>query len=215
MKKTVFTLLLAVVVFSASLSAAPLNQTQVPSQAKWLMHVDFQAFANSQMGQMVIQSITPRDQKKIDAFTNLLGSDISKDFYGLTVYGPDAKEENAVAMFNGKFDRKKLISILILNKKYSEVQYSGRKLHHWLDEKDGKNKVGVFAADDLIVISQSEPAVQAALDMLDGNSDSLASENNAPLASLVQAPEGAMLIVAADGLAELNKDVTVHRNFHK
>jgi hypothetical protein len=124
----------------------------------------------------------------------------------LTIYGSDAAEEKAIVLLYGQFDREKLVSLLILNETYVETEYEGSKLYHWVDEKDKKPKVAMFAADDLIVISQSETSVQATADLLAGEVTSLNSQKDAPLAALLETPENALMVMAADQLAELNKD---------
>ena len=195
----------AVLVISSQGWTAPLNRTHVPVEANWVLHVDLDAFGGSEMWRLVSQEISDENQRKIDAITNLLGTDPTKDIYGATLYGMDAKEENAVVMIYGQFDKEKLLSLLALNEAYAESNYNGQKLYHWLDEKDHKQKVGTFATDSLIVISQSELAVQATVDLLAGQGNSLASQEGAPLSTLVEAPEDAFLVMAVDRLADLSE----------
>jgi len=206
MKKMFLLPLSAILMLSSLAWAAPLNQTHVPAEAKWLIHVDVDAIVGTEMWRLVTQDISEKVRKKIDAITNLLGSDPTRDIYGATLYGIDSNEENAVVMIYGRFNKEKLLSLLVLNEAYAESDYNGQKLYHWLDEKDNKNKVGMFAADDLIVISQSEQAVAALVDLRAGQGSSLASQEDAALSTLVEAPEDALMVMAADGLAELQND---------
>ena len=206
MKKMTLMLISAVLIFSSSVWGSPLNRAHVPAEAKWLLHVDFDAFGDSEMWGLISQEISEKDQKKIDAVANLFGTDPTKDIYGATIYGEDSQEENAVVMIYGRFDKAKLLSLLVLNEAYDESEYNGQKLYHWLDEKDNKHKVGTFAKDDLVVISQSEETVWTTVDLLAGESNSLADQEDAPLAKLVEAPENSFVVMAADGLAELNKN---------
>jgi len=206
MKKMTLMLLGAVLILSSSGLAAPLNQLHVAAEAKWVIHVDFDAFGESEIWRLVSQEIDERGQKKIDAITNLLGIDLTKDIYGVTICGTDSEEKNAVVMIYGRFDKEKLLMLLALNDAYAESEYNGQKLYHWLDENDNKQKVGIFAADDMIVISQSEQAVQNTVDLLSDQSNSLANKDDAPLSGLFEATDGAIMVMAADGLSELHKD---------
>jgi len=208
MKKTTLMLLSAVLMFSSSVWAAPLNRTQVPADVKWVIHVDFDTFATSEIWRLVNQEISNKYQKEIDAITNLFGFNPTEDIFGVTLYGIDSNEENAVFMLYGRFDKEKLLSLLALNEAYAESEYNGQKLYHWLDEKDNQEKVGIFAADALIVISRSEQAVKSMIDLLSGKKTSLASQNDAPLAKLIEAPENAFMIMAADGDMYLHIDLT-------
>ena len=153
MKKMTVMLLISVLILSSSGWAAPLNRTHVPAGAKWLVHADFDAFDGTEMWRLISQTISEKDQKKIDAIATLFGSDPTRDIYGATLYGTDAKEENAVVMIYGRFDKEKLLGLLVLNETYDESEYNGQKLYHWVDEKDNKQKVGMFATDRLIVRS--------------------------------------------------------------
>ena len=205
MKKSLMFLCI-VLMFSGISFAAPVNQANVPIGAKWVMHVDLDSFGSSEMWSLISQEISPEDHKKLDALTNLIGSDPTKDIYGITLYGSDATEENAVVLINGKFNKEKLISLLVLNDSYSGTEYNGLKLHSWLDEKDNKTKVGAFVKDDLIVISQNKDQVKAFVDLKAGKGISLATQKDAPLATLSKAPKDAIIVMAANDISELNRD---------
>jgi len=206
MKKTVLMLLSAVLILSSPGWAKPLNPRQVPAEAKWLVHVDFNMFAESETWDLISQEISDKNQKKIDAITTLFGSDPTKDLFGVTLFGSDANEENAVAIINGRFNRKKLLALLALNEAYAETEYNGQILYHWVDERDNKAKVGIFATESLIVISQSEPPVQSMVDLLAGKADSLANQPTAPFSALTKTPQGAIMVMAAGGLTQLRRD---------
>jgi len=202
MKKTILLLLCAVLILASPLWAEPLNPRQVPADAKWLVHVDFNKFAQSEIWALINQEISEKDQKKIDAIATLFGSDPTRDLFGVTLFGPDANEKNAVAIINGRFNQKKLLALLALNEAYAETEYNGQILYHWVDEKDNKAKVGFFATESLIVISQSESPVQAMVDLLAGPAD----PQPAPLAaSLAKAPKDAIVVMAANGLNQFRR----------
>ncbi len=186
--------------------AGPLNKAQVPAGSQWVFHADYQAFTSSEMGQLVRQEIALHHQAKIDALKQLLGTDLLNDIYGLTVFGPDGNEANATVLIHGRFDRDKLLALLALNPAYGESLYGSSKLYHWQEEMRGKNQVGTFAADDLIVISQTEEAIQGVLDVLAGQGKSLAADRSASLGNLTEGIDGAFVAVAAVGLSELAGD---------
>ncbi|MHC4689459.1 MAG: hypothetical protein ACYS5F_07430 [Planctomycetota bacterium] len=145
MKNITLMMLCAVFMLSGSSLAAPLNHMHIPAEAKWLIHADFEAFKNTQMWQLMSQNISAEDQEKIDAITYIFGSDPTKDIYGITLYGENSEEENAVVMIYGRFDKEKLLGLLAQNEAYVESEYNGRKLYHWFDDDDNKMKVGMFA----------------------------------------------------------------------
>ena len=158
------------------------------------------------MGQLLKAEIQKEHQAKIDGLKELLGSDLTADIYGLTVFGSDSDEANATALIHGRFDRQKLLALLALNSAYSESTHGDKTLYHWIDDKRGKDQVGAFAAENLIVISQREGVVKTALDIMGGKGESLAVNKNASLYALTEGTQGAIAVAAAEGLSELAKD---------
>jgi hypothetical protein len=204
MKNRTLIILCLVFTLSGSSLAAPLNKMNIPAQTKWLIHADFQAFTDSQMWQLMSKNISVEEQEKIDAITYIFGSDPTKDIYGITLYGENSEEENAVVLIYGLFDKEKLLGLLAQNEAYAESEYNDHKLYHWFDEDDNKMKVGMFATDSLIVMSQSHKAVQDAADMLAGKTDSLADSEDAQLAKLIKVPEDAFMVMV--GIGEMPTD---------
>ena len=203
MKKVLITLLLAVSTMSL---ATPINRLYIPSNSKWLFHVDFDAFRDSKMGSLIEQEITAAHQKKIEGLATLLGTDLTQDLYGFTLCGPNADDTKAAALIYAKYDKEKLLALLGMNEKYAESSYQEQTIYHWFDEKQSRDQVGAFATEELIVISQSKDTVTAMLDLIKEPSKSIANAQNNALTGLSEAPEGAIMIAAADGLSELTED---------
>ncbi|MHC5083513.1 MAG: hypothetical protein ACYTET_06195 [Planctomycetota bacterium] len=203
MKKTGWALLAVFVLISSFSVAAPLNYKHVSGQARWAFHVDFEAFRGSEMGQLVQTSMQETYQDKINAMAQLLGTDLTQDLNGITVYGQTGSHENAAALFDGTFDQNKLLSLLVLNGAYSKSIYNDHTLHHWVDESRQRNQVGTFATDSLIIIAETEDSVKGALDVLSGKQKTLADENQTLLERLNKAPDQAIMVMAAEGLSEL------------
>ena len=203
MKKVLISLLLAV---SATSVAAPINQQHIPADAKWLFHADFEALRNSEMGTLIGQEIEKGHQKKIEGMTALLGTVLTKDLYGITLYGPDADEINAVALIHAKYNKEKLLALLGMSEKYSESSHQDQTIYHWFDEKHQRDQVGAFATEELIVISQSKAAVTKMLDTLKDPSGSIANVEGNVLAGLSETTGEPMMIAAADELSKLNEN---------
>jgi ankyrin repeat protein len=206
MKKATLILISLILMLSGTPRAARLDLSQVPQNAKWVFHIDAQRLAQSQITSMVLAGLDDQQQKKIDFITTLTGSDPTKDIHSITLYGKDSQEENAVVLLSGRFDKERLLSLLGSSPAYDESRHNDHTLYHWLDENDNKHKVGMFASDDLIVISQSRQSVEDATDLLAGSSGTLAAQADAPLAKLTEAPQDAIMVIAADGLSELHND---------
>jgi len=206
MKKTVLTLITALIFTSVFAAAAPLDRNNISADAKWVFHVDSDAFRASEIGLLINQKITKKHQDKIDALKQLCGSDLTTDIFSVTLYGPDSDETKAAALFVCKYDKQKLESMLILNEKYSSTQYKGTTIHHWFDEKKKKPQAGVFAADDMIIIAQTEQTVIAALDVIAKQTQSLADKKDIPLYTLCDSSRKPIFMAAAQDVSELAKN---------
>jgi hypothetical protein len=206
MKKSVLPLLAAVIaVLAAPAWCAPLEKSHVPADAKWIAHVDFEAFWAGGIGQWAAAEFGPQVQPKLDAMRRLLGSDLSRDIRGLTLFGPDSVEQNAVALIYGKFDRQRLLDLLAGNEAYAESQHGKQMIYQWRDDFRKKEQSGAFAADNLIVISQSKSGVASVLDVMGKQAAPLAEDRAARLWSLTEGTQGAFMIAAADDVASLAK----------
>lgn len=183
--------------------AGPLEHKQIPAGSAWLAHFDFESFRSSQLGQLVINEINLKHQEQIDNLQGLLGSNLLTDIDSLTLYGSDADEKNAVSLIEGRFDKQKLLAFLKLNPAYSEVAHERFTLYKWFDDKRQKEQIGTFADDNRIVIAQTQPVLETAINVLAGKEPSLADRAKLPLFSLSQAPKEAFIVAAAEGLSQL------------
>ncbi|MBM4102471.1 MAG: hypothetical protein FJ263_00265 [Planctomycetes bacterium] len=204
--KTILVILLAVCLVSGLSTAEPLNKNHISADAKWIFHVDFEAFRATQLGRLVQDDIRQNWQPKIDALNQLFGSDLTRDITAMTLFGSKAGEENASLLIYGKFNKEKLTALLTLNGSYKKSDYNGSALHHWVDDRDQKNRVGAFAQDNLIVISRTESNVTSVLDILSGKASSLAQQQANPIVPLTEVPQAAFVLAAAVGLDELSQD---------
>lgn len=191
---------------ASAVYAAPLDKQAVAADAKWVVHINLDAFRDSRIGSLVLDEVHAEHQQQIDAFKELFGLDLTRDLFSVTLYGSDADEENAVALFRGRFDQQKLTSLLKLNPTYTTSEYNGRTLHLWTDENSKKQQAGAFAGDNLIAISQTPEAVKSALDVLADKNASLDAAPLDPLYSLTETAVDPIILLAADSLSELTEN---------
>jgi hypothetical protein len=203
MKRSILALFTVVLGVYSPVFGGKLDQKQIPADSAWLVHLDFETFGSTQIGQLVTAEIKSKHQDKINALQELIGSNLMTDVASVTLFGPDAQEENAVSLIKGRYNKEKLLAILKLNQTYGQTAYDNYTLHTWVDDKRKKEQVGAFAGEDLIVISETQTAIKAALDVLAGKQTSLAQQAQLPLFSLSQTPNGAFIIAAAEGLSKL------------
>jgi hypothetical protein len=189
---------------AAAAHAKPLNQNYVPQSARWIVHVNTQAFWDSQLGSFALDALGEKEQTQLSALNTLVGSDLIKDLYGITLYGADDDDKKAVLMVHGKFNQQQLLSFIKLKDTYKELAHQGQIIYLWQDEKDDHAQHGSFARDDLVVISQSRSSVAQALDVLQGKTDTIAQ--GSAFAALKAGDRNSIAVACAEELADLTKD---------
>ncbi len=186
----------------SALTAAPLDKTQISADAKWMLHLDLNAFQQSALGTRAIEAIRAEHGSQIIALEELIGSNLLRDINHLTLYGPDSDDKKAVLLVAGRFNSDKLLALLALNKTYQKVPFENYTLHEWVAEEHGKNQVGVFARKDLIILSQTRRPVEQALEVLDGIKPSL--DQKGGMEHLPKAPELPIILAVAEDLSHHN-----------
>jgi len=202
MKKT--TLLIAALLAIALFWAVPafpgtVPASVVPDGARWIAHLDMEKFVATSLygyldkgGQFEIKS---RD------INRWLKIDFPKDITGVTVFGfePGAKGQAVVAVA-GKFDKAGLLARIALDEDHSEKPYGAYTVYSTGDEG-----FGAFVNDGLIVLSESQEALEKVLDTAAGKAKNFAAS---PLsASLKAVPAGAFLSAVLPDLSGLGKEI--------
>jgi hypothetical protein len=208
-------ILLAVVFGTIGVACAgALDRQQIPAGSAWVFHFDLDGFRLSQFGQLVTDEIGASHHEKINALQELLGSNLLTDIRSVTLYGADADEKNVVSLIKGTYNREKLTAVLKLNSTYAEIPHGDITLYSWVDDKSKRTQVGAFAGDNLIAISQSQQALETALNVLDKQQPALADQPQQPLYALTEASEEAFIVAAAEGISDLagNEHAAILKN---
>ncbi len=204
MAKRITMALLALVCTTVA-GAAPLDRQSIPGSARWVLHIDGQAFWASQLGQHIVSGLDPADTHKRNAVKELMGSDIIDDLHGITLYGPSQDDKLAVTLVRGKFNPKKMLALIALNPEYSvSDSRSDREVHRWSSEKDKKAYHGTFINPNLIAISQSSSALGQAVDLLTVAPEAAGGSQRFQM--IAGAPDSAFLVACAEDLDQLSQE---------
>jgi hypothetical protein len=207
MKKAALTLFLtvaALALFSglgvATASAAGPSGPQmaiVPADAQWVIHLDMEKLVSSALFKMLTEDGRGIDiQKKAGEFSEKLKMDPFKDLKAVTVFGRGEAGEEPVVAVSGNFDKTYLIGLLKAESSYKETPYGKYTLYNWEDEH-----FGVFANDNLVLITEKEADIKSALDALDGKVKNAAAS---PLVARLQKESaGAIAVFAVADIAGL------------
>jgi hypothetical protein len=193
---------LAAVISLSSLSlAGPFDVKQVPASAKWVLHIDADAVAGSQLWQMAqpMLGARPEFNAKVAELQRIAEMQFPKDLHSVTLFGTGFTERDATAVIRAKVNRERLRTLLSVNESFSADKHGEHEVLGWVDK--GKQLYGSFAGGDAVVISQSKASVQAALDLIDGKDKGLATTSM--LTPAGKASPGILLYVAGEGLAQL------------
>jgi hypothetical protein len=193
--------------------AAEFNAGQVPSQARWVAHLDVDALRKTQLGEMVMGHLkegTPANQ--IEAVKAMFGVDLRTDIHGFTACGASNKPQEAAVIAHATMDPERLLSLLKLNQTYTgEAVGEGLTLHSWMDEKkpNQPRQYGMFVGDR-VVISGGKEAMKAVATSLLGKGDSLATSQGLDTAPF----KGAVFAAAAnlEGIADRDPKAAMLKN---
>ncbi len=185
--------------------AAPVNPSDVAAGARWIVHADLDSFKGSEMGRyMKGKLIDPAAQNKLDAFQQMFQFDPSEDIASITLYGATRREEDAIALFRGRFKGDALITLLKANDTYKVRREDGVEIHSWVDEKKGGDQrtFGAILDDQVVIIGRGGDNVARAAAVVKGRS---AAFN--PADAAVPLPQGSpSFFAAAANLQDLGID---------
>jgi hypothetical protein len=160
-------LLITIIPFLAglplSLMAAPLDPSQVPAQAKWVLHADMDAMRASETGKVVFEQIELEHGTQLRALKRMFSIHLIDDLQGVTLFG-NGLPEQAVALFHGKFNRGHIEDVLRAAENFSESKHAGVEVMTWTDK--GQQQHAAFAGEGLLVFSRQEELLLQALDVL-------------------------------------------------
>ena len=184
---------------------APLNQAQVPADAKWLLHVDVDAMRQASVVQKAWKKgleMHKEAQQHLDKLKTAIGMDICKDLHGVTAYGMQIGKHTGVLLVNAKVDRKLLLDKAEKAKDHKVVKLGDIDVHSWTQSHQGHTKTvwGAFYKADYLLFASSLEEMKAAIAVLDGKAAALATSS--PLAGSVQ--PGTTLVARVTGLGAVN-----------
>jgi len=197
-------LIAAVLIAAAMFWAVPafpgtIPSSVVPNDARWLAHFDMEKFVATSLYGYLDRS--GAFQVKADKINGWLKIDIKKDITGLTLFGlGDDKKDEVIVVLAGKFDRSAILGQISLQEGHKEIPYGERKIY-----STGDDEFGAFANDRLIVLGDSQAAIQKSLDTADSKGRNF---SGSPLSdALKEVPSGAFLSGFVPNLSGLGKEI--------
>ncbi len=188
MKKTVISaaVLLAIALFWAvPVFSGAIPSSVVPNGARWIVHLDVEKFVGTSLYGYLEKSGS--FEIKNAKLNGLLKMDFPKDVTGVTVFGlgDDAKGQTVIAVA-GKFDRPGIMGLIAQDQNHKEIPYGDNKIY-----SAGDNEFGAFVTDNLVVLADSQAAIEKALDTAASKGRNFTGSTLS--ASIKEIPAGAFL----------------------
>ena len=200
-KKTILliaALALAALIFVVPAWPGTLPTSVIPDGARWVAHLDMEKFIASKLYQYLEKD--GRFEIKSRDLNRWFKIDVPKDITGLTIFGLDPGDKQAVFAVAGKFDRAGLLALIALDKEHQETPYGAYTLY-----STGSDEYGAFINDGLIVFSENREAIEKVLDTAAGKTKSFASSKLN--ASFKDVSSGAFLSGVVENLSGLGKEI--------
>ncbi len=191
-------LALAVLILVVPAWPGTLPTSVIPDGARWVAHLDMEKFIATKLFECLDKDgkfdIKSRDLNR------WFKIDVPKDITGLTIFGLEPGDKQAVFAVAGKFDKARLLTLLDLAEDHTETRYGAYTLY-----STGSDEYGAFINDGLIVFSESRQAIEKVLDTAAGKTKNFAASKLA--ASFKDVSSGTFLSGVVEDLAGLGQEV--------
>ena len=163
-KTTIIFLAFSLVALAApGISGESLQTKLIPAEAKWLIHIDVEKFAQTELKQILERSSGNDLGMEIMGIEKTIGIDFFSDISSVTVIGMNHNNNEPVVAFSGNLDKTHLLGLLKEEESPNEINFGNFVIYNWDDDEHG-----VFAGDNLLIISENRSGLEKVLDTLSG-----------------------------------------------
>lgn len=197
---------------ACTLWAGPFKASDVSCDAQWVAHLDVQGLVSSQIGHLFVSQLEEEGElQKIEAFGTIFEFNPLEDLHSVTAYGISCGKEEGVAIFKGRFDPEKLEALMKTEGKMKKISFQRHTLFQW---SDGDETIYTcFYKPGVIVLSNSQNLTQKAVDVLDGEQESM--QDGRGLKSLHSIPKGVFFAGSAVEFNNLIPEEEAHAELLK
>ncbi len=202
------TLAIIHVLLAATISVGtPIDKSQVSSDAKWLLHVDFDRFNSSTIGNYAVELLKAKiKEESKDSPASINVENILNELNAITAYGStfeDNPQENSVLLVSSGEKLQSIVDAYVINDELTNNGESGIKIVDSMPYTTYLIQEEVYASfpkPRLIIVSKSLNQISKALDVIDGKADDL-RRSKTPLA--FHSDDGFFLLASVQGLNTL------------
>jgi len=208
MRKLMTLLIVSVLLAAGPALAGQLLKSQLSSDADWVAQLNLEQLVKSQLGRFIRAELDKQGlEEQLQGFQTIFSFHPIDDIRDVTIYGKGNDREKAVALFEGSFDKDKLVALVRMNPEYKKLKHGDIVVHSWVDEnkKDpngpDQRMYGCAYKDNMVVLGAGLDAVKQAVDVLSGSAAN--AEAAGVFKQTVLNAEGAFFQVAANAVNDL------------
>ena len=162
---------LGLVVLVAFGQAAKLDKANITKNAKFVAHLDLDAFRASTIGATIFKKIREDEgQDRIDALAELVGFDPLNALHHATMSG-NGEDDNGVIVVKHRMDDNKLLAFMKLDKNYRETKHGKFKIHGVGDREDDERGYISFVNENSAVLASSRKLAGKGIDLVNGKGE--------------------------------------------
>ena len=206
MKNTLFTLLGLALVLTAG-QAAKVDKINISNDAKFVAHLDLDAFRASEIGTTLLERVRQEDvgESFLKALVEIIGFDPLTAVQSATLSGIATEEDNdGILVVRHKADSTKLLAFMKLDEHYRKTEHGKHEIHGAGDRGDDERGYVSFVSDTTAVLAPSREQAAKAIDLVNGKG--AAKKLPPSLASIGKDTKNAFLVAYADVSAISNID---------
>ena len=167
MKTALFTLLSLTLAITTG-QAAKVDKINISKDAKFVAHLDLDAFRASGIGATMLKRMRQEEGKeKLDALIEIIGFDPLTAIQSATLSG-NGEEDNAILVVRHKGDSTKLLAFMKLHEHYRKTEHGKHEIHGAGDRRDGERGYVSFVNDTTAVLAPSRELAAKAIDLVNG-----------------------------------------------
>ena len=152
----------------AAVQAAKIDKANISNDAKFVVHLDLDAFRASKIGITLLEKIRKDEGgEKLNALAELIGFDPLSAIHGATMFG-NGEEDNGILVVKHKADNTKLLAFMKLDEHYRKTEHGKHEIHGAGDRGDGTRGYVSFVNATTAVLAASRELAAEGIDLVNG-----------------------------------------------
>ena len=155
--KTLFSIV-ALSISVATGQAAKINKVNISNDAKFVVHLDMDAFRVSKIGTAILEKFREDEGgEKLNALVELIEFDPLSAIHGATMFG-NGEKDNGILVVKHKANGAKLLAFMKLDEHYRKTEHGKHEIHGAGDRSDGERGYISFVNESTACLLYTSPS---------------------------------------------------------